>query len=269
VLAPIRRLQEWAPAVRAWAARQWVSIVLIGTGWALMIGAVRLDQASDELATATLALGALLVALGCLHHRGFKGTAGPQGLKVDVPPAPDPATARLAELPAVPADALSEDEADEGALFLIGMTTLTTRVLHPLAPLDDCRGQVWLFDSNAEALTGILEPGHEGTVSFEIGQGAVGRAWAENIYVLASGEAVINDPSFRLTEQHRDRFSNLTAAAAMPVTNAAGDLIAVVSLSSTSQETLLETEVGLEFMIFASELVARVLVDIFKWFDDA
>ncbi len=252
-------------------ARGWSSIVLCGTGWAMLVGGTRLGQGSDELAGVVLGLGTLLVTLGALHHRGFRGGAGPQGVNVEVPPDPAAATtARLAELQSTPAEGLAEDEADDGTRWYLAEEILTTEVLRPRHPsINDCRGQVWLHDPEIDALVGILHPGHDGEMSpFEPGQGAVGRAWEEGRYVAAAGPDVTNSSEFKLTREQQARYADLTAAAAMPVTNTAGRRIAVLSMSSASPDTRLTTDEGIDGLAFLSEVVARVLVDLLKWFDD-
>jgi hypothetical protein len=237
----------------------------------MLVGAVRLEQESDELAGAVFALATLLVVLGALHHRGLRGGAGPQGVNVEVPPDPAAATtARLAELERPPPEGLADDEADDGTRLYLADEILKAEVLQPRQPnLDDCRGQVWLYDPDLKSLVGILEPGHDGKMSpFEPGQGAVGRAWKEGRYIVAAGEDVTNDKAFNLSAAQRERYRDLTAAAAMPVTNAAGRQMAVLSMSSTNPETRLTTDEGIDAMAFLSEVVARVLIDLLKWFDD-
>jgi hypothetical protein len=259
------------PRLWDWLARQWSSLVLCGTGWAMLIGAVRFDRESDALAGFVFALGTLVVLLGALHHRGLRGGAGPQGVNVDVPPDPTAATtARLAELDTPPREGLAEDEADDGTRWYLADEILTAEVLHPRHPsINDCRGQVWLYDPDVDALVGILEPGHDGRMSpFKPGQGVVGRAWKEGRYVIAAGSDVANNKTFNLSPVQQARYADLAAAAAMPVTNAVGRQIAVLSMSSTHPDTRLTADDGIDAMAFLSAVVSRVLVDLLKWFDD-
>jgi hypothetical protein len=262
--ARARRPLRW---VWAWIRRQWSSVVLVGTGWTVLVGAARLDQDSDELAGISLAVGALLVVIGALHHRGLSGSAGP--LNVSVPPDPSgEITKRIAERPDQPtAEELADDETDDAARYLLGERSLRDMVLRPAEPLSDCRGQVWLFDDDLHVLYGILEPGHPGDVTFAPGEGAVGRSWVEGQYVIAEGEDVVS-PEFGLDAEKIARYADLTAAAAVSVFNAAGRRIAVLSMSSRSSATQLGSAGALEHMVFLSEVTARVLVDLFKWFDD-
>lgn len=250
-----------------WISRQWASVVLVGTGWSVLVGAVRLEQASDALAGGSIAIGSLLVVLGALHHRGMRGGAGP--LNVSVPPEPaGETTKRIAERSRQPTpEELADDETDDAARYLLGERALEQFVLTPAPPLNDCRGQVWLFDDNKEILYGILEPGHPGNVTFAPGEGAVGRSWVEEAYVIAEGEAVVSR-DLGLDAAKIDRYADVTAAAAVPVFNAGGEKLAVLSMSSQDPDTQLGSEEGLQHLLFLAEVTARVLVDLFKWFDE-
>lgn len=254
-------------AVGRWVARQWTSIVLIGTGWALMGGAVRFDQASDELAGGAFGLGTLLVIIGALHHRGL--SAGGPGVTASVPPDPaGEATRRLAELEGAPSvEDIGADDTDDAALLYVAERMLELEVLRPGPPLADCRGQVWLFDPQRQLLYPILEPSHVGLVEFAVGQGAVGRAWRDGGYVTAVGESV-RDDTFDLNDEQQERYADLAAAAAIRVENEAGAPIAVLSMSTRDPASRLGEEEGVERLIFLRDVVARVLVDLLKWFSD-
>ena len=74
--------------------------------------------------------------------------------------------------------------------------------------------------------------------------------------------------TFGLTDEQMRRYRDVTVVASVPVTNAAGRLIGVVSGSSTSDTSALATSDGLEAQIFLAQAAARVLVDLLKWFSD-
>jgi hypothetical protein len=68
----------------------------------------------------------------------------------------------------------------------------------------------------------ILRPGHAGaSPGFAPGQGVTGQAWETGKYQVAYGESVC-DETFHLSEEQKQRYSDLAAVAALPVTNAAG-----------------------------------------------
>lgn len=251
--------------------RQWTSIVLTGSGWGLWIGAARLEPSSDELAGGCIAAGTILVLVGALHHRGLKAAWSGASGSVELPPAPpaDGGTtlelARSDELPGP--DDIGDDQADDVVRYFLGQHILETFVLHPDAPLAGCRGQVWLHDLAADNLYPILTPGHDGYEFFQVGQGAVGKAWATGRFFIAEGDAV-SDASFGLTAAQQARYADLTAAAALPITASDGRLIGVLSMSTRAPDTRLGTAEGLEQMVLLAEMAARVLVNLFQWYPD-
>ena len=241
--------------------------MLLGTGWLMLGGGVRFEQASDELAGVTFGLGTLLVILGALHHRGL--TAGGGGVTASVPPEPSgDVTKRLASREKLPtADELGDDETDEATSYWLGEDILERYVLAPDDPIADCRGQVWQYDSESGVLYGMLQPGHPGVVTFVPGEGAVGLCWERQEYVIAEGDDVVS-ADFGLDATKAARYADVTAVAAVPITSASGRMIGVLSMSSRDPATRLASDDALQHMIFLAEIAARVLVDLFKWFND-
>jgi hypothetical protein len=255
--------------MRSWLQRQWTSVVLIGTGWIVIVAGVVQKPARDGFAVVCVVAGLLLVAIGALHHRGIQGSAGPTGLQVSVPPeSPPQAIARLATLPHYPQpDALPEDETSDLARVFLGNQVLDSMIRRPGPPLDDCVAQVWLFDADEGVLRGILEPDRPGEPVFRPGQGAVGMAWETGSYVIAEGDSV-RDDTFGLTDEMQRRYADMAVALAVPVTNEAGETIAALSAGTRNPQSELAHEAGLDHLLYLSELVARVLIDLFMWFDD-
>lgn len=56
--------------------------------------------------------------------------------------------------------------------------------------------------------------------------------------------------------------------AAVPVLNAAGQRIAVLSMAARGADARLHGDDAFQQLVFLSVVAARVLVDLFKWFDD-
>jgi hypothetical protein len=102
---------------------------------------------------------------------------------------------------------------------------------------------------------------------WRIGTGAVGEAWQRAEYVLARGEEV-SDATFGLTPDQQARYQSLAVVAAMPVTNAAGEVIAVLAGSSTDPDSPLTGPEGFDAHLLVAQEVARVLIDLLKWFTD-
>ena len=95
----------------------------------------------------------------------------------------------------------------------------------------------------------------------------MGEAWASGDFVVATGAKVWDD-TFRMTAEHRLRYGDVAVAASVPVTNAAGKVIGVVSGSSQNETSALGTPEGLDIQIFLAEATALILVDLLKWFSD-
>jgi len=138
----------------------------------------------------------------------------------------------------------------------------------PDEALTDCAMQLSLYDDHDRALLPVLKPGAPGpSPGFLPGQGATGRAWATGEYVTVEGDAV-SDGTYNLTSEQAERYKDLRAVAAMPVTNAVGRVIAVLSAATRDAQSQLLTDGGFEQLVFLAEGVARVLVDLLKWFED-
>lgn len=167
-----------------------------------------------------------------------------------------------------PVGEIGPDEEDDATRWLLAELLLSQLLLSPVDPLADCRFQLYLYDPDREVLLPILEPGHPGpSPGFAPHQGTVGEAWATNDYVIATGSAV-SDDTFGLTPEQQMRYQDTAVAAAVPVTNAAGRVIGVVSGASRQELSRLATQEGLAIQIFLAEAVALILVDLLKWFSD-
>jgi thiamine pyrophosphate-dependent acetolactate synthase large subunit-like protein len=97
--------------------------------------------------------------------------------------------------------------------------------------------------------------------------GAVGEAWASAEYVLVRGPEV-SDDTYGLTPAQQRRARDLAVVAAMPVTNASDEVIAVVGGSSVDPRSGLATGDGFDALLLMAQEVARVLVDLLQWFPD-
>jgi hypothetical protein len=100
-----------------------------------------------------------------------------------------------------------------------------------------------------------------------VGDGAVGRAWAEGEIVVVRGEEVAATIPDHLAER-RARYAELAVIVALPVFDAQRRPIAVVSASSRDPASGLDDEDELSELIAGSEIVARVLIDLLGWASD-
>jgi len=134
-------------------------------------------------------------------------------------------------------------------------------------PLAGAWFHLYLFDEQRE----LLLPAFEGRPSpgkgWKSGVGAVGESWSTGEYVLVRGEEV-SDDTYGLTPAQQHRARNLALVAAMPVTNAGDEVIAVLSASSVDPDSPLGTAEGFDAHLLVAQEVARVLVDLLRWFSD-
>lgn len=142
----------------------------------------------------------------------------------------------------------------------------------PSSPINGALVRLYLYDSDKNRLVPVLfsgeEAGESSTEEWEIGRGATGTAYARGDVVLAEGEAV-SDTTYGLTEEQSRRFRHLTAVMSAPVANADGDVIGVITASTTRRGgDGLVTEDGYLDVVTRSMLVARILVDLLGWFPD-
>lgn len=135
-------------------------------------------------------------------------------------------------------------------------------------PLLGCAFQLYLFDVDEQMLLPVLEPGHAGpSPGFRVDEGVAGKAWETGEFAIATGAAT-HDESFSLAADKQTRYSDLAVVAAVPVTNASASAIAVLSASSPDPVSGLATQEGFEALVALAERIARVLIDLLKWFDD-
>ena len=83
-----------------------------------------------------------------------------------------------------------------------------------------------------------------------------------------SGGEEVSDDTYGLTPAQQHRARNLAVVAAMPVTNAHDQVIAVLSGSSVDADSPLATAEGFDAHLLMAQQVARVLVDLLQWFPD-
>lgn len=99
------------------------------------------------------------------------------------------------------------------------------------------------------------------------GEGAVGRAWSTGAPIALRGAAVQDDVR-DLPPERRRRYAGLQEVVAVPVVNAAGRPIGVLSASSQAADADLADGDTRDELIAAAEVLARLLVDLLAWADD-
>jgi hypothetical protein len=128
--------------------------------------------------------------------------------------------------------------------------------------------RLYLPDERGEVLSPVLrEPVADNGESWRSGEGVVGRAWADNAFVVARGSEVMS--GLERLPARRPRYRQLAIVVAVPVRNAHGRPIAVLSASSRDSESGLDSPEAAGDLFGAAAVCARVLVDLLGWASDA
>ena len=248
----------------SWIGRHGGSLVLVLLGAVLLVAAL-FQGGNAAFAFGVLLFGCCLVTLGVVLPRLRNAEVGPAtGFKLTLDEEREVSTG-LAE-----SDDVAEVDVDQvvSATRLVLASKTLERLLAPdEAPLTEAWFHLYLFDDQRELLLPAFEGRPSPSKGWKPGVGAVGEAWTSGEYVLVRGEEV-SDETYGLTPVQQHRARNLAVVAAMPVTNASDQVIAVVSGSSVDPESPLATDEGFDAHLLLAQEVARVLVDLLRWFPD-
>jgi hypothetical protein len=239
-------------------------LVLLGAG---LLGASLLHGGNGAYALGLLIFGSGLVVLGVVLPRLQNAEVGPAtGFKLTL--------AEVRERELSTEMAASAEVAEVGVRQVVTATrvVLASEVLERLlapeqGPLAGAAFHLYLFDEQRD----LLLPAFEGRASpsrgWKPGTGAVGEAWATGEYVVVREPEVFDD-TYGLTPAQQRRARDLAVVAAMPVTNAAEEVIAVLAGSSVDPSSPLASPEGFDALLLLAQEVARVLVDLLQWFAD-
>lgn len=242
-------------------------MLLFASGWA--VAAVGFTREEQVVTLGCAAIGAGLVLAAALSDRLRMAELGPSGAKVELA---DPSAQRTSELVlerGTGGEPLPEvDEVVDAHRLALANEMIAVLTQPRAGPLANCDFQVHLVDADREVLSPILPPAHEGPpLEFAIGQGVAGRAYESGEFVWASG-AEASDGTFGLSPEQQERFADVAAVAAMPVVNAPGQVIAVLSLMTRDPGRDLAADDAFDALLAVAQSVARILVDVLKWFSD-
>lgn len=142
------------------------------------------------------------------------------------------------------------------------------RKAHP--SFDACQLRFFMYDKQQERLFAVLRPDQPeaGQRGWRLREGVTGMAYATGEFRLATGAAT-HDGTYNLDEDHKRRYAHLTEVAAMPVMNAEGVIVGVLSASHDTDESILGTEEWRRTHQVAADGIARVVVDLLGWHSDA
>ena len=243
------------------------TFVLVLLGAALLVASLFQGDGQEAYAFGLLIFGSGLVVLGVVLPRLQNAEVGPAtGFKLTL--------TEERELSTGLAGAVQVDvgAVDAGQVVAATRVVLATDVLARLlapedGPLAGASFHLYLFDEQRELLLPAFEGRPSPSRGWKIGTGAVGEAWASGEYVLARGPEV-SDDTYGLTPAQQRRARDLAVVAAMPVTNASGEVIAVLAGSSVDAGSPLAAPEGFDAHLLVAQEVARVLVDLLRWFPD-
>lgn len=134
---------------------------------------------------------------------------------------------------------------------------------------EGCEFRFFMFDDEEKKLFAVLRTGRSAGEQrgWRRGEGVTGLAYDTGAYQIATGSAT-HDGTHNLDEDRQLRYAELTEVAAMPVLNAAGATVGVLSVSHSTGRTILDTNEARRVQSTAADALARVLVDLLGWRSD-
>lgn len=166
--------------------------------------------------------------------------------------------------PAVVVDRVSRARYTAADLFIRRMRA------HPGGTLEGSHVHLYLPDETGLMLVPAFEAdraGRGGSDWWQVGQGIVGRAWRDGEALTARGEEIMQSLA-DLPPAQRQRYAGLAVVAAVPVLNAAGRAIAVLSASSSDPAAQPDGPEAVEALVTHADAIARLIVDLLGWEDD-
>ncbi len=241
------------------------TVVLVLLGAVLLVASLFQSDGNDVFAVGLLVFGSGLVVLGVVLPRLLNAEMGPAtGFKLTLAEDREVSTglAHSGEVGTV------ETSQVVAATRVVLASEVLGRLLAPESgPLSGASFHLYLFDEQRELLLPAFEGRPSPSRGWKPGTGAVGEAWASAEYVLVRGPEV-SDDTYGLTPAQQRRARDQPVVAAMPVTNASDEVIAVLAGSSVDPDSPLATAEGFDAQLLMAQEVARVLVDLLRWFPD-
>lgn len=248
--------------------------ILLVTGEGVVLAAYVQREGSDMYATWSFTAGCLMVTLACILPWLKSAKAGPAtGLAFDFQSPAELSTGAAVD----PKRAAAELEVDpdteelvEAARYLVASFAVRQLLTRDYSAVAGVEFHLYLWDAESRRLLPVFElPGSasEESEGWEIGTGATGTAFERREYVLVTGSEIWD--GYGLTAAQRERYKDLAVVAAMPVLNATGRAIGVLSGSSRDPASLLAEMEGFQEHVALADGMARILVDLLKWATDS
>ena len=263
---------------RPFVRRYWPSITLAATGTASFAAGLAQQVGRETFAGELVFLGVGSLVLSAFAPRIVNWEIGPRGVKAAMSPLEVDIAESSGYLAGEPTDETDDGMNEDDDVVVAARTALAgeaiARLLEPEedSPLRSVLLRLFLLDDDENVLVPVLRMGDLAPAAaerFRPGCGATGTAFARGEYVYVDGPAVA-DATYGLTPEQQEHFRNLTAVAAIPVTNAASAVLGVLAASTEDVEgpARLGTEEAYFDLLGRSMLLSRVLVDLLRWFDD-
>jgi hypothetical protein len=251
-------------------------MVLLGAGLGLITGSFFTPAGGDPMSTLALTFGVGMVTLACMVPWLKKFTVGPGGFEAETR---DPAvvTTELSEegpaafveetTAADRSSSLNEGEIAAAARWEIADAAIG-RLLRPTrGPLAGSDLHLYMYDPDDDRLLPIFEPVDGESEGWKPGQGATGVAWLEETYILVTGPDT-HSGTYGLTPEQQGRYRELSAVAALPVFNASGEVVAVLSASTRDPNQQLGSEEAFDEHVWLGYVMSRLLIEVLGWEND-
>jgi hypothetical protein len=240
------------------------TFVLVLLGATMFVASLFQGDDDEAYAFGLLIFGSGLVVLGVVLPRLQNAEVGPAtGLKLTLTEERELST----ELAGSDVAAVEPSQVVAATRVVLASEVLGRLLSPEKGPLAGAAFHLYLFDEQRQLLLPAFEGRQTPGRGWKIGTGAVGEAWASGEYVLARGPEV-SDDTYGLSPAQQRRARDLAVVAAMPVTNASEEVIAVLAGSSVDPASPLATPEGFDAHLLVAQEVARVLVDLLRWFTD-
>lgn len=167
---------------------------------------------------------------------------------------------------------VDESEALDATRYLVASLAaeaIISEAARAYSGFSDCEFRFFMFDAEQEKLFAVLRPDQlgGGQRGWRRSEGVTGLAYDSGQYQIATGSAT-HDGTHNLDSERQRRYVDLTEVAAMPVQNALGVTIGVLSVSHTTGRTILATDESRRAHSAAADALARVVVDLLGWRSD-
>lgn len=255
--AATRRLAN-AEVGRPYAALVGLGVVVAGLG---------LSPGRNTVASTAVVAGSVLVVLGALVP-WFRRVSWKHGeLEIEHPEIRKAQAAQeLAERQSGPGLSLhSGEEVDAARLYSarVALKAIYGDADVYVPAFEQCEFRLFMYDEERSLLVASVRPIDPLVVGREWrpGEGATGVAYEIGEYVIAVGDQT-HDATFNLDPSARLAYAHLTEVAAMPLANASGRVVGVLSVSHSTDETILNTSEGYAAHARAAAAATRVVVDL-------